>query len=295
MDADYLFGLVVSRSTDAVVRFKPTNPVPIDNMVVLTDSTFTFSSIVGGGTFDLNALKITEPPLGGGIVLDGSKGPIVFNRIHANAVLLCAKGIYLTTGKTKNSISQNWVTVLHNHQCNTHLQIGDAGTPLHRVALNRFDMSIHSEGIAGSVGAAIFGQRNILTLDIILTAPDKNIVFGPEAADNIIHALNLPQGITNNARTPTNRIIPAEPVGFALDTPPVPPSDKALTNLHPYPVNVIITAAGNVTAWTLTDAKGVFQRIPAPLTAGQTITLQPGEKIILSYTTPPTWRWKAAG
>jgi len=296
MDASYRFGLIVSRSKDAVVRFKPAKPVPIDNMVVITDSTFEFSSIVGGGVFDLNTLKITGAPRGGGIVLDGSTGPIVYNRIYANAVLLCDRGVYLTTGGTGHSVSCNWISVMHNHQCNTHLQLGGPGDRPDRVSLNRIVMTIDSEGITGSIGARISGQRNLLDLDVIRSSPGSDIVFEAGAADNIVTSLHLPHGVTNRAARPTNRVVSVGRVGgvgFDVATPDVPRSGGEVVNRDPRPVTVIVLTPGAVTSWALVDAKGVEQQITSGLAAGQCIRLSPGEKIKMTYTRPPTWRWKA--
>jgi hypothetical protein len=86
-------------------------------------------------------------------------------------------------------------------------------------------------------------------------------------------------------------------------------------------VEVLITEAGQVSSWTLAEAEYLPQYLPhnlslvdnlrhpprpvppspppetqtihAPLFPGQTITLEPGEKIQLTYTQPPSWRWKA--
>jgi len=299
MDADYRFGLIVSRSSDAVVRLRPANPVPIDRMVVITDSRFEFSSIVGGGVFDLDTLKITGAPRGGGIVLDASNGPIVYNRIDASAVLLCDKGVYLTTARTGHSVSCNWISVIHNHQCNTHLQLGDptavGGNRPGAISLNRVVMTIDSEGIKGSIGARIFGHRNLLDLDVIRSSPDKDVVFEAEAAHNVVHMLHSRHGITNRATRPTNRVVLAGSAGFDVATPDVPPSGRGVVNRNPYPVTVIVLSPGDVSTWTLTDVKGVGQAIRAGFTAGQCVQLSPGEKITITYTQPPIWRWKQAG
>jgi hypothetical protein len=295
MDASYRFGLIVSRSKDAVVRFRPERPVPIDKMVVVTDSHFEFSSIVGGGVFDLETLKITGAPKGGGIVLDASNGPIVYNRITANAVLLCARGVYLTTGATQHSVACNWIAVTHNHQCNTHLQLGAPGDRSDRISLNRIVMTIDAEGIKGSIGARVFGQRNLLDLDVIRSSPGNDIVFETGAADNIVTSLHLPNGVTNRATRPTNRIVATGSAGFDVSTPDMPPSGRDRVNRNPYPISVLILTPGDVSSWTLTDAKGAAQRIQGGFSPGQCILLSPGERITVTYTKPPTWRWKAAG
>lgn len=293
MDCWYRFGLVVSRSADAVVRLKPEHPVPIDGFVVLTDSVFEFSSVVGAGTFNLQTLKITGAPGGGGIVLDASAGPILWNKVFATAVLLCDKGVYLTNGGTGNAVAFNWIQVLHNHQCNTHLQVGDAGAGAGAVRGNRIDMSVNSEGIEGSAGAQIFGRGNLLTLDVLQAAEGKGLVFEAESGENIVTALALAGGITNNATEPTNRVVSAAPVGFEVETPPVPPSGEPVTNRNPYPIEAIALTPGDVSQWAVTDAEGESQSVAAPLRAGEHFILQPGESLTFAYSSPPTWRWRA--
>ena len=73
-----------------------------------------------------------------------------------------------------------------------------------------------------AIGVDIFAQRNLLNLSFYgKRAPGHDIVFEPDARDNTIFAFNLPNGVTNRATIPTNRIIPNWPVGFDVSTPPV--------------------------------------------------------------------------
>ena len=293
MDCWYKFGLITTRSTGATVLFGPENPVPIDGFTVITDSAFEFSSIVGGGSFDLTSKKISGGR-GSGIKLDASAGSILWNRIFAVAVLLCDKGVYLTRAKSSHVVRSNWIQVLHNHQCHTHLQLGDAEDG-EGVSLNRLDMSIESEGIPGSIGAQIFGQKNYLTLDVGGSAANQGVVFEPESRDNVVNALNIAHGFTNNATHPTNRIIPPWPAGFEVETPPIPPSERAVTNRNPLGVQVMFLQPGEVTEWTLSDAKGGSQTVQAGLHAGQNVALGPGDGIKFTYSTPPAWRWRSIG
>jgi hypothetical protein len=79
--------------------------------------------------------------------------------------------------------------------------------------------------------------------------------------------------------------------GFSITTPAVPASGTALTNTNGTWVNIIITATGTVTAFSITDQYGNSQTISTSLRAGQNIVLPPGGKITLTYTAAPSWVW----
>ena len=111
--------------------------------------------------------------------------------------------------------------------------------------------------------------------------------------DHLIYAINLAEGITNNAVAPTNRIVTSWPVGFSIDTPEVPPPGEPVVNRHPYTVEVNVTSPGQVRQWTKADANGTILTFEAGLAAGQTFVLDPGDSVALDYSQAPRWRWKA--
>ncbi|MGD2158072.1 MAG: hypothetical protein PVG32_14445, partial [Anaerolineales bacterium] len=173
-----------------------------------------------------------------------------------------------------------------------------------------------------AIGAEIYAQNNNFTLVAYgRRAPGKDLIFQPDARENTVFALNLPNGYTNHARIPTNRIVPNWPIGFGIPTPPVPPSGELFTNTTPYLVQVLILSPGDVSEWTLIEAERTIPTIPynlsivdnlrrpeqrlgslkepeaqtikGGLSPGQTILLEPGEKVGFTYSQTPTWRWKA--
>ena len=237
MNCRYKFGKIISQHSDGpVVHLKPETKGP-DNFSVITASVFEFNVVVGaGGAWPGEGVR----GKGTGICLDSSSGGIHYNRIFSIETVGCDKGVYLKSSRVHN----NEIHVLFSHINTTHLQIGHTGAIPTR---NRITMDmIDSEGIPGSVGVDLFGQRNLLTLNVTRTEEGKNIVFEPEAKDNLIVAMNLPNGITNHATTPTNRIIPCWSVGFSIATPPFPASGEVVVNRYPYPVDVLILTAGTV-------------------------------------------------
>jgi|GEM_PF-1070047 len=314
MDARYRFGILVQNKRQqheedgAVVLVRPERPVPMDGFAVVTDSTFEFSSLSGGGLFDFDTWSIVRKPYGGGLVLDATVAPVLYNRFSVSAILLAERNVYLTGEKCHN----NWLQVLHNQQSITHLQLGDEHS---QPSCNRIDMSINANQLDGSTGARIFGHSNFLTLDIQKASPGRDIVFEPSARDNIVTVATefQPLGSSNPARKrgallernhltctnravePTNRIITARAWGFNVETPPVPPSGEVVTNRNVAPVDIIIVAPGEVSTWSLTDTRGATLHLEHGLRCGQQVTLQPGEVIGLTYVIAPQWRWKAAG
>ena len=139
----------------------------------------------------------------------------------------------------------------------------------------------------------VFGQRNFLTLTAHAHAPNRNVIFQRSARDNLIYAINLAEGITNHALVPTNRIVTSWPVGFSIDTPEVPPPGEPVVNRHPYTIEVNVTAPGQVSQWTKTDASGTALTFDAGLFAGQSFLLDPGDSVAIEYSQAPQWRWKA--
>jgi len=81
-------------------------------------------------------------------------------------------------------------------------------------------------------------------------------------------------------------------LGFrAISTPAVPASGTAVQNPYGFPIVAIITSAGAVTSWVITDGWGNSQTISTGLTAGQMIIIPPNGSITFNYTTAPAWVW----
>lgn len=328
MNCRYKLGLLTCASEGATVRIKPETPGP-DDFVAITASIFDFSAVCSQGT---------------GIVIDSSEGLIINSKVFAEETNTRNQGVYVTDdGGSGQWISNNHIQVMYGNQYHAHanctgLRLGDPGSK--KIVNNTFDMSFHSPRGAyldpetkryltaedfvpeNAVGADIFAQRNVLNLSFYgKRSSGQDIIFEPESRDNTIYAFNLPNGITNRATVPTNRIVPNWPVGFDVSTPSVPASGNSVVNTTPYTAQIIILTAGAVSSWTLTDAESPAQSYPrnlsladnlnrpqlseppprAPINQtisagffpGQTIVLEPGEKIELTYSQAPTWKWKA--
>ncbi len=291
MSSRLRFGLVVSHSNGAVVRLKPSTKGP-DDFTVITANTFEFNALVGGGSVFPDGRQATS---GIGLFLDASGGSIVGNHFYCTEIIAASTGVYLSCGQggstSKYGIVDNSIEVPLLHLCSTHLQVGDENSP--EVSKNTFRTNINSEGIAGSTGVRLFGHSNLFTLTFAQTSPGKDIIFEPSSRDNLLTIANLPHGFTNNSILPTNKIQTAFPVGFAISTPAVPPSGGMVVNRQPYTTQVMVTGSGEVSRWSLKDANGTLQEIQGGFTPGQTILLEPGDEVGLTYTKQPTWKWKA--
>ncbi|MCP4708814.1 MAG: hypothetical protein GY869_09330 [Planctomycetes bacterium] len=100
--------------------------------------------------------------------------------------------------------------------------------------------------------------------------------------------------VTNNAATPTNRIVPTKPVGFNVTTPAITGSDVYIVNRESYSVVATILTPGTVSSWSFRDSNGIEQTISGALLVGQAIYVEP-EDGIMFYPAgdAPTWAWRA--
>jgi len=313
MNCRYKFGLIVSQSPDPAVCIRPRTPGP-DDFVVITASVFDFSAIV------------SAHPAGTAILIDSRNGPIINSRFFFEEFNSRGCGLHISdAGGTGHSITNNRIEVMFGNQSHARdhcvgLKLGEPSC--RKILHNRIEMSFHApQGVhfdvkakryvpskpfvpERAIGADIYAQRNLLTFWFYgRRAQGHDIVFEPDSRDNTVFAFDLPNGITNLAKVPTNRIITNWPVGFDVSTPPVPPSGKPAVNRNPYPVQVLFTSGGRVSSWTLAGVEACEQpaksareqTIPGPLSAGQSVILQPGESIKLEYSQSPQWVWKALG
>lgn len=288
MSCRFKFGLIVAPTDGAVVRIKPETKGP-DDFIVTTASTFEFNAIVGGGSVFNDGKKA---PLGFGLVLDASHGPIVYNKIYATEMIACDVGLQITSGpEGKDAVAMNRFEIPFLHLCKIHMQIGDAQA---HVAGNTFDVTIDGGGVEGAFGMRVFGKDNLFTLRIANIPVGNGIIFEGPAERNKINMIYPAAGYTNNADNPNNVIIPQVSAGFGIETPPVPASGETVVNRTPYVVDILVTSAGSITGWTLTDTSGVSQDFSGTWTAGQSIRLAPGEKIAVRYSEAPAWRWRSA-
>lgn len=301
MNCRYKLGLIVSSSTDgAAVRICPHTPGP-DDFITVTASVFDFSAICSDNE---------------SLVLDSSFGGIHWSRFYAEETNSMRVGIHVRDSASAKPIINNDIRVMFGNQHHATgaavgLQVGDPGSS--HIRNNRFETSflpprgVHfDEGTkkyvmpadfvppSEAIGARIFAQNN----RFVLTSYDKrspgcDLVFEAEARDNVVFAYDLPNGITNNAVVPTNRVIFTAPRGFRIATPEVPDSGKELVNRNPHTVEITILAAGAVSGWTITDALGESMTVRAGLSVGQRFVLEAGDRIAFTYSTAPEWKWRA--
>jgi hypothetical protein len=331
MNCRYKFGLIVSNSDGAAVRIKPTTSGP-DDFTVVTASVFDFSAICcfnasgtglvldsSQGIISNNYLFAEETntqKMGVHISDHGGTGhPIANNNItvmfgnqmHSRGD---CTGLRLGDPGSKRIFGNRFEGSFHAPR-GVYLdeETGRYVTPEAFVPEN-------------AIGADVFAQRNELHLSFYgVREEGHDILFEPDSRDNTIYAMNLPSGVTNRAEYPTNRIVPNWSVGFGLPTPDLPESGRPIVNRNPYTTEILILDPGEVTDWTLTDAGSMPQRLsrnlsladslnrppmePLPdrapvshtvqggLAAGQSITLEPGDSITLTYAVAPEWAWRA--
>jgi hypothetical protein len=145
-----------------------------------------------------------------------------------------------------------------------------------------------------AIGVQVFAQNNLLTFGFNgKRSPGTDLVFEEAARDNTVFLYNLPNGLTNNACYPNNRVVPNWTEGFNVKTPPFPNSGEVLVNRSSFTVEALILRNGKISQWSLADVNDQAQDIPSGLFVGQSILLEPGDQVRFDYTEPPAWRWRA--
>lgn len=330
MNGRYKFGLVVSQSPDPAVLIKPQTPGP-DDFAVITASHFDFSAIISGhpqgvglqvdssAGMIVNSRIMAEEINATGTALylsdDQGRGRLLCNNqieiLYGNQY---HAGDHCTGLRLGDPGSRQ---ILDNRlSFSLHAPRGAYFDPEQKAYLTRPDYVPEQ-----ALGAQLFAQRNDLRLTFYgRRAPGHDLVFEAEARENTVHTFALPNGLTSRAQVPTNRVVLSHSPGFSIATLPVPPSGNWALNTTCFRVEILITQAGQVSSWTLAEAEYLPQNLPhnlslvdnlshpprpvppspppeaqtihANLFPGQTIALEPGEKIQFIYTEPPVWRWK---
>ena len=281
------FGTIIGgKSPDqVVVRLKPTVVGP-DDQINCHAATFVFNGIIGSG-----GIQNPEPAdnTGIGMYIDGTLGTagVQNSSFYFGQISSCRTGLYL-----KTKVNANMFKSPSFHDLDTAIQVGESGTT-ETVAANMF------EGIISSCnsGVRVFGKKNFFKLSLDTFLPQQAFIFESSAYNNMVISSYLPQGFTDNTNLNlSNRIITSKSIGYGVVTPSVPASGNYGVNTNSFPVEVQIITTGNVTEWLKADSTGYSgydnaQTFNGGFTVGQRIVLDPGFKLKLTYSTPPTWRW----
>lgn len=265
-------GLVLYRGTGYAVAVKPENLLPLDTFVgaTIVDTTVYITSIANSGS---------------AFLFDGS---INYSRFIVNEINGGDYGVHVTAD---SGFSNNKFTCKHIHgQDKIGLNI-EAGL------YNLWEINYNCDA-KDPYGIVTAGRD-----DIWFAAVQTNkagLILQEQAQGNQFHLMNLSGGLINKAKNPTNRIYASPSIaskglspGYGVETPGVGPSQSPVMNRHPFPVVIMIKKAGQVTGWSLTDTQGISEHIEAPLVAGASIMLMPGESIAFDYETdPPEWKWR---
>ena len=299
MNSNFKLGHVINGGTGTAIRVATVNPGP--DQVAYGGSPTTIANFFEFTMVNSRGISIEIDPMNGSInnnaFVAGES-----NSFDINVHVVGYKG-------GAHEFGNNTIKVLFGNQYDAPredtigLRLGDPGAD--NIFWNRIEMftGTQAQRNAGSIGADIFAQNNIITL--ASWGYETGVVFEPEARDNLVfcHGLHmhpredareLASGkVVNKATIPTNRIVPLRPVGLRVDTPDVPASGERLTNRLPYTVEVFVLTVGRVDGWEIADADNERLSIVGPFYAGQTILLEPGDSVSVEYSEAPTWRWKA--
>lgn len=204
MSCSYRFGLIVSASSGAVVRMKPSTAGP-DRFKVITSTEFVFNALVGGGGAwpggapHKNELDRSHRWIGSGLCLDGSEGSIDANKITVIETVGCGVGLELLGAVTRNTIEE-----VNIHLCDRHLSIGSAADA--RACDNRIEAFFDCQGIETASGAQVYGSRNLLTLSARPFPRGADLSWEPGAAGNLA-IFHSPCRVEDRAQPGANRVI----------------------------------------------------------------------------------------
>ncbi|MDP7619131.1 MAG: hypothetical protein QF652_02635 [Dehalococcoidia bacterium] len=304
-NCSYRFGMIVSESEGAAVCIKPQTAGP-DDCVVVVCSLFEFAGVC----------SYTTGSEGVGILIDASDGPILRNRIFSAETMTHTTGLHIVDdGAGKGSVTANEFNVLCTDQRRATgtavgMRIGDPGS--NKIQENWFRGSFHApQGVyldesgeyisppgfvapEGAIALDIFAQNNLFECAFFGTrASGMDLVFEADSRDNTVRTFGLPNGMTNKATVPTNRVVSNPAAGVDVLTPPVPRPGEDLLNTTCQTVEVFVLHSGDVSEWKICDARGSSRTFSAGLLVGQSFVLDPGDGVRFEYDTPPTWDWKA--
>jgi len=280
MDCHYTFGILVYGGTGAALRVRPTNPVPIDRMVVFIDSEVRTSSIADPHPFQRGAREG-----GAGVIFDTSKGGIYHSDFHFTAVLNFATCIECP--RSGDEFAYNRVECGHLHtnaDGSTLLRLGE------RSAQNVVNVRIGvDQGAEGVKGIDVFGSHNVLEL---VTrgggfAPKGTLIFEEPAEGNQVNIItrgdqaDILDLITDRASRPTNQVTwtgPPPPLRRIEATPGVFEYTQRL-----YPATVRITGG------SVSDVKLVRgSECISYGSSGGGILMSVGDKLRIESTAAPT-------
>jgi hypothetical protein len=191
-------------------------------------------------------------------------------------------------------VTRNTIEEINIHLSADHIRIGGPDDDVPRD--NRIEAFMDCQGIAEATGATVFGSNNLLVLSARPFPKGLDVLFERNARANIA-ILHSPYKAADRSPGRTNRIWssgdatsgPAGKVSQAA----VPASGQPFENDQFAPIEIRIVTPGSVSAWAEQSPDGRWLEFPGPLVAGQSILLNPGERVRFDYTTAPTWRVKA--
>lgn len=118
MNVDIELGILVYGGNSTAVYISPRSPVPIDGFPVFTETKLHIEGISNDSPFK------EKPNFATGIILDGTKAPIVYNKFEFVAILN-----FSTNLRTEGTVRGNQLEIwhLHSNLSNSNLLIADPG------------------------------------------------------------------------------------------------------------------------------------------------------------------------
>jgi len=195
-DCHFRFGLVVTGATNgSAVMFKPTNPTNLDQITVITDSTFEFSSIASSKPTGTSAYALN---------FDATNGPILWNDFNATATVGYQTNVRLHSVSASNAVIDNNFRIVHNHMATVSLldvsQYSDN---------NHWNINDDRNATTG-VGADIHANGNVMTVQSSGFPAGNDVIFENGAIHNLLLEIGTVSTTDHNA-VASNKIINGTP------------------------------------------------------------------------------------
>jgi hypothetical protein len=207
VDFDMSGTQVVSSGDGPVVAFRPTNPVPLDNITVIIDSKFHITTAVNIESTISGEVDSIVRFVPGANGINGNC--ITFEEINDSSQLSNSVGIGLDTPSSGGYCANNYIRCMHVHNIAVGVQVGTSSDASSRISGNIYDLRIEGTDVSGSRAIDTWANGDIFRFGA--SGFDYGIKPQASAVNNLFEVGTLSVNIAavNNVATDktSNRLI----------------------------------------------------------------------------------------
>jgi hypothetical protein len=199
VDLDMSGAQVVSAGSGPVIMFRPTNPVPLDNITVIIDSKFHFTTAVNIGSTISGEVDSIVRFVAGTNGINGNC--ITFEEINDSSQLSNSVGIGMDTPSFGGYCANNYIRCMHVHNVAVGVQVGTSSNASSGISGNIYDLRIEGTDVAGSRAIDTWANGDIFRFGA--TRFDYGVKTQASAVNNLFEAgtLSVNTSQVNNVAT----------------------------------------------------------------------------------------------